>query len=186
MTLDESGRRDDGFTSDYHARRDLMMEIVAETGFTTGGTPEGAYYIMAGYEDWNHPGESNDFALWLAREVGVAVVGGSHFYNTPGLGERQVRFAFAKKLETLRDAGLAQGGSLDNAIIAHDGALICKEALRFQDEPVRHKLLDTVGDLALTGVLVKAKITMTRPGHSTNIEFAGKILAEQLNKKQES
>jgi len=89
---------------DYHARRDLMMEILAETGFTTGGTPEGAYYIMAGYEDWNHPGESNDFALWLAREVGVAVVGGSHFYNTPGLGERQVRFAFAKKLETLEEA----------------------------------------------------------------------------------
>jgi UDP-3-O-acyl N-acetylglucosamine deacetylase len=95
-------------------------------------------------------------------------------------------FCEFRDLEQLIAMGLVKGGSLDNAIIAHDGALICKEALRFQDEPVRHKLLDTVGDLALTGVLVKAKITMTRPGHSTNIEFAGKILAEQLNKKQES
>ncbi len=89
---------------DYHARRDLMMEILPAAGFTPTGTPEGAYYIMAGYEEWNHPGESNDFALWLAREVGVAVVGGSHFYHTPGLGEREVRFAFAKKLETLEQA----------------------------------------------------------------------------------
>ncbi|MAM46623.1 MAG: aminotransferase [Planctomycetes bacterium] len=89
---------------DYHARRDLMMEILPAAGFTPAGTPEGAYYIMAGYEEWGHPGESNDFALWLAKEVGVAVVGGSHFYHTPGLGEREVRFAFAKKLETLEEA----------------------------------------------------------------------------------
>ena len=89
---------------DYHARRDLMMEILPAAGFTPAGTPEGAYYIMAGYEEWGHPGESNDFALWLAKEVGVAVVGGSHFYHTPGLGEREVRFAFAKKLETLEQA----------------------------------------------------------------------------------
>lgn len=90
--------------ADYHDRRDLMMEILAETGFTAVNTPEGAYYVMAGYEDWNYPGESNDFAVWLAKEVGVAVVGGSHFYNTPGLGQREVRFAFAKKLDTLEQA----------------------------------------------------------------------------------
>ena len=89
---------------DYHGRRDLMMEILAQTGFTPVNTPEGAYYVMAGYEEWNYPGESNDFAVWLAKEVGVAVVGGSHFYNTPGLGKREVRFAFAKKLDTLEQA----------------------------------------------------------------------------------
>ena len=87
-------------------------------------------------------------------------------------------FCEFKDLEQLIAMGLVKGGSLDNAIIAHNGALICKERLRFPNEPVRHKLLDTVGDLAMIGKIVKAKLTMLRPGHSTNIEFARKAINE--------
>jgi aminotransferase len=85
---------------EYHARRELTMRILEEAGFEAR-PPEGSYYVLAGHGAWEFDGDSTAFALWLAREVGVAVVGGTHFYNTPGVGEGQVRFAFAKKLETL-------------------------------------------------------------------------------------
>lgn len=90
-------------TADYHERRELLLEILAESGFRAT-RPEGAYYVLADYEDWNDPRAGNEFSRWLTREVGVAVVSGSSFYETPGHGDRQVRFAFAKKLETLAAA----------------------------------------------------------------------------------
>jgi UDP-3-O-[3-hydroxymyristoyl] N-acetylglucosamine deacetylase/3-hydroxyacyl-[acyl-carrier-protein] dehydratase len=70
-----------------------------------------------------------------------------------------------KKLATLfnRDDIEVEEGYLNNV------------ALRYQNEPARHKLLDIVGDLALIGTPIKAKILATRPGHSANIEFAKKI-----------
>jgi len=86
--------------AEYHERRDAMMAILASSGFEAQ-RPQGAYYVMASHAAWGFDGDSDDFALWLTREVGVAVVGGAHFYHTPGLGESQVRFAFAKRLETL-------------------------------------------------------------------------------------
>lgn len=89
--------------ADYHWRRDEMMEILQLAGFEARA-PEGAYYVLAGYEAWDFAGDANEFSRWLTREVGVAVVAGSSFYATPGLGLREVRFAFAKKPETLRTA----------------------------------------------------------------------------------
>lgn len=89
--------------ADYHRRRDEMMSILDAAGFDAR-LPEGAYYVLAGYEAWDFPGDADEFARWLTREVGVAVVAGSSFYATPGLGTRQVRFAFAKKAETLAAA----------------------------------------------------------------------------------
>ncbi len=90
-------------TAEYHERRDRMMQILADSGFEAD-PPEGAYYVMARYDAWNFDGSANDFACWLTRDVGVAVVGGSHFYDDPAIGEGQVRFAFAKKTETLERA----------------------------------------------------------------------------------
>ncbi len=86
-------------------------------------------------------------------------------------------FCDFRDLKQLIAMGLVKGGSLDNAIIIHDGAMICKEGLRYADEPARHKLLDMVGDIALTGMSVKATVKVVRPGHSTNIELAKKIMA---------
>jgi aspartate/methionine/tyrosine aminotransferase len=89
--------------AEYHERRAAMMGLLAAAGFEARA-PEGAYYVLAGYEAWGFEGDAASFARWLAREVGVAVVGGPSFYRTPGLGRGQVRFAFAKKLETLAEA----------------------------------------------------------------------------------
>jgi aminotransferase len=89
---------------EYSARRKMMMSILADADFIAY-PPAGAYYVMADFQKWNFAGDDYDFARWLPANVGVAVVPGSCFYGTAGLGKRSVRFAFAKKLETLSAAG---------------------------------------------------------------------------------
>ena len=97
----------DNMLADYHRRRGLMMEILEEMGFVAP-TPEGAYYVLADYSRVPFPQaqwDSTRFAVWMVEEVGVAVVPGTVFYSLPDCGDRSVRFAFPKKLETLRAAG---------------------------------------------------------------------------------
>jgi len=89
---------------EYRERRDAMMSILYETGFEAQ-PPEGAYYVMADFGAWKFDGDDMAFARYLAMKHAVAVVPGSSFYGTPGLGKRSVRFAFAKKPETLAVAG---------------------------------------------------------------------------------
>jgi len=89
---------------DYAARREVMMAALAEAGFQAR-EPEGAYYVLADYTALGWDGTDDAFARWLTTEVRVAVVPGSSFYHTPGLGANTVRFAFPKRLETLRQAG---------------------------------------------------------------------------------
>ncbi len=81
-------------------------------------------------------------------------------------------------LSQLLAMGLVKGGSLDAAAIIHNGAIICKEGLRFPDEIVRHKILDVVGDLYLCGRRVKANVIAIKPGHPRNVEMAGMMLKQ--------
>ncbi|MFA7230063.1 MAG: UDP-3-O-acyl-N-acetylglucosamine deacetylase [Victivallaceae bacterium] len=90
-------------------------------------------------------------------------------------------FVQFKDLEQLLAMGLVKGGSLDNAAIIHDGAIICKEELRFRDEIVRHKILDIVGDIYLCGCRVKANIIAIKPGHPRNVELAGAMMKQMMN-----
>ena len=108
-------------------------------------------------------------------------------------------FCFLHELETLLDHDLIKGGDINNAIVVVDKPVTNEEMsrlakvfkrdkievksegylnnleLRFPNEPARHKLLDVVGDLALIGYPIKARIIANRPGHSSNVEFAKKI-----------
>ncbi len=87
-------------------------------------------------------------------------------------------FGFSHELEALKKAGLARGGSLDNAVVIADTEILAKGGLRFADEFARHKLLDLIGDLALTGLPLKdIYIEAERPGHAANVNFA-KLLME--------
>jgi aspartate/methionine/tyrosine aminotransferase len=86
----------------YRARRDRLMPALAEAGFRCF-RPRGAYYVMTdigtfGFED------DVKFTKYLVKEIGVAAVPGSSFYNRPRDGARQVRFAFCKRDETLDEA----------------------------------------------------------------------------------
>jgi UDP-3-O-acyl N-acetylglucosamine deacetylase len=85
-------------------------------------------------------------------------------------------FVVYNELRQLLSMGLCKGGSLDNAMIMHSGAVICKEGLRFKNEFARHKILDIVGDLYLAGMRVAAHVVAVRPGHSSNVKLVGKML----------
>jgi aminotransferase len=87
---------------EYRARRDIMCSALDEAGFKYAA-PEGSYYILADFSDISNL-ESREFAIWLAKEVGVATVPGMSFYSPPELGRSLTRFAFCKKVETLQKA----------------------------------------------------------------------------------
>ena len=89
---------------DYSARRDKIMEVLGEVQFGVR-MPEGSYYVLADFSSWDFEGDDYDFARWFPEHCGVAVVPGSCFFATPGLGKKTIRFAFAKKLDTLEAAG---------------------------------------------------------------------------------
>ena len=84
-----------------------------------------------------------------------------------------------KELEQVIAAGLAKGGSLDNAIILHDGALICKDGLRYPNELVRHKIMDMIGDLYLVGKRVHAHVMSVKSGHPTHCKLAMAMLEQE-------
>lgn len=86
-------------------------------------------------------------------------------------------FGFLKEVETLRRKGLALGGSLDNAVVLGDTGIL-NSRLRFEDEFVRHKILDAIGDLALVGRPVIGHLVAHRGGHGLHTAFAEKLLQE--------
>ncbi len=89
-------------------------------------------------------------------------------------------FVAYRDLEQLLAMGLVKGGSLDSAAIIHDGAIICKDELRYKNEIVRHKMLDMVGDLFLVGRRVKGMVVAIKPGHPSNVKLAGMMLQQLM------
>ncbi len=86
-------------------------------------------------------------------------------------------FGFLKEVEWLRQNGLALGGSLENAIVIGDTGVL--NALRFEDEFVRHKILDLVGDLALLGRPLIGHVVAHRAGHALHTALATQLLEER-------
>src|ERR671918_131927 len=86
-------------------------------------------------------------------------------------------FGFLKEVEMMRQQGLALGGSLENAIVIGETGVLNK-ALRFEDEFVRHKILDVIGDMALVGFPLIGHLVAHRGGHALHTAFAAKILEE--------
>ena len=92
-----------GLAGAYRERRDVLMAGLLAAGFRCRA-PEGAYYVLADFSALSDlPDDA--FAAHLTRAIGVAPVPGSSFYSRPELGRRQVRFAFCKTVDLLRDAG---------------------------------------------------------------------------------
>lgn len=85
-------------------------------------------------------------------------------------------FGFLRDVETLKAAGLALGGSLENAIVVDDERILNPEGLRFQDEFVRHKILDAIGDLSLIGYPILGHVRAFKAGHDINHQLVEKLL----------
>ncbi|MFN0118684.1 MAG: UDP-3-O-acyl-N-acetylglucosamine deacetylase [Elusimicrobiota bacterium] len=89
-------------------------------------------------------------------------------------------FCFDYEIESLKKNGLAKGGSLDNAIVIGPEGIYNPDAkLRFENEFVRHKILDLMGDLMLLGKPLKGKITALRCGHGHNVKFLKQLINSQ-------
>jgi len=86
-------------------------------------------------------------------------------------------FGFLREVEYLKANGLARGGSLDNAVVIGDEKILNPEGLRFQDEFVRHKILDSVGDFSLLGYPILGHIKAFKAGHDINHQMVQKVLA---------
>ncbi len=85
-------------------------------------------------------------------------------------------FGFTHEIEMLRKANLARGGSLENAIVLTDDGMLNKGPLRYEDEFVRHKILDIIGDMALLGLPVLGKIKAAKSGHAIHASLVSKLL----------
>ena len=85
-------------------------------------------------------------------------------------------FGMLKDVDALKRKGLIKGGSLDNAIVLDDYKVVNPEGLRFVDEFVRHKILDTVGDISLLGYEIAGKITTYKSGHNLHNLLCRKLL----------
>ena len=86
-------------------------------------------------------------------------------------------FGFLKEAEMLRQRGLALGASLDNAVVLGETGVL-NSSLRFEDEFVRHKILDVIGDLSLVGYPLIGHLVAHRGGHALHASFAQKILED--------
>lgn len=85
-------------------------------------------------------------------------------------------FGFLKDVEAMRAKGLARGGSLDNAIVLDDGAVMNPDGLRFRDEFVRHKMLDALGDLVTLGMPLMGHVVLYKAGHDVMNKLVKKII----------
>ena len=109
----------------------------------------------------------------------------TQFYSTdvtPQTWEKELAhartFCFYEEIEFLFKNGLIKGGSLENAIVIRDDAVLTTEPLRYNEEFVRHKMLDIVGDLSLLGRPVRGHLIAVKPSHAANCEFVRLVQAQ--------
>lgn len=88
-------------------------------------------------------------------------------------------FGFLQEVEQLRKLGLARGGSLDNAIVIDGDKVLNEGGLRFEDEFVRHKVLDSIGDLYLAGAPILGHFTGIKAGHALNLRLLVTLFADE-------
>ncbi|AHJ64815.1 UDP-3-O-[3-hydroxymyristoyl] N-acetylglucosamine deacetylase [Granulibacter bethesdensis CGDNIH4] len=130
-----------------------------------------------------HPAESG-FSLSLSIEFDAAAIGRQALTMTMDTDNfrhdlaNARTFTMAKEIEAMRAAGLARGGSLDNAIVVDGDQVLNPEGLRMPDEFVRHKLLDVVGDLAMAGHPLIGRFVGHRTGHALNNRLLHALLSD--------
>jgi UDP-3-O-[3-hydroxymyristoyl] N-acetylglucosamine deacetylase len=139
---------------------------------------------VGGPEKWIESFPAPYFELDVEIDFPHPVIGRQryHYRHTPERYQKEIAsartFGFLKDVEAMRRAGLALGGSLENAVVLDDRGIVNPEGLRFPDEFARHKVLDLIGDLGLVGGSMIGRIRAYRPGHELNHIFLEKLLLE--------
>jgi UDP-3-O-[3-hydroxymyristoyl] N-acetylglucosamine deacetylase len=119
--------------------------------------------------DFDHP-------VFRGRKVNAEV----DFSSTSFVKEisRARTFGFMHEIEYLRSQGLAQGGSVDNAIVVDEYRILNEDGLRYEDEFVKHKILDAIGDLYLLGNSLIGEFRAVKSGHALNNAVLRKLISE--------
>ena len=94
-------------------------------------------------------------------------------------------FVFYEEVQPLMEKGLIKGGSLENAVVIRGDAILSREPLRYEDEFVRHKILDVIGDLSLFPARLKAHIYAVKPSHALNVELAREIYKQYKQRQSQ-
>jgi UDP-3-O-[3-hydroxymyristoyl] N-acetylglucosamine deacetylase / 3-hydroxyacyl-[acyl-carrier-protein] dehydratase len=145
------------------------MHVESKTGALLVLLPDDKFRISC-----TQAGPNNRFTQYLSMEI------------TPTIFEREIApartFVYYEDVEPLMEKNLIKGGSLENAVVVRGEAVLSKEPLRFEDEFVRHKILDVVGDLALTGCRIRGHLIAVKPGHAANAELARALAREQVRR----
>jgi UDP-3-O-[3-hydroxymyristoyl] N-acetylglucosamine deacetylase len=134
-----------------------------------------------------HSPGGTGFDVSLAIEFAAAAIGAQaysfHLSSDGFAGEiaSARTFTLLGEIEALHKVGLARGGSLANAIVVDGEKIMNPEGLRFEDEFVRHKLLDVIGDLALAGAPISGRFIGSRTGHALNNQLLRTVFADQAN-----
>jgi UDP-3-O-acyl N-acetylglucosamine deacetylase len=163
------------------------ITLLRQAGRRRLGTPRAVRSLRAPV--WQGGGES--WAVVLPAKAGLSVAVAVDFAGTvagrqtlwaPSVARRFAgelaparTFAFEHEVAALRASGLARGGGVENAFTVGRGGY--SGPLRFPDEVVRHKALDLIGDLALCGCALRARVIAVRPGHRGNVELARGVRA---------
>ncbi len=130
---------------------------------------------------------ADGFVLDITIEFAHQAIGRQHAvydFTTTSFKQSLCRartFGFVREVEKMHSMGLALGGSLKNAIVVGDEGVVNEEGLRYQDEFVRHKALDCVGDYYLAGASILGRATTTKPGHGVNNKLIRALFADASN-----
>ena len=148
----------------FHVREPLHVE--SKTGAMIVLLPDDKFRISC-----TQAGPNGRFTQFFSTEI------------SPAIFEREIApartFVYYEDVQPLMEKNLIKGGSLENAVVVRGDAVMSKEPLRFADEFARHKILDIIGDLALTGQRIRGHIIAVKPGHAINAELARAITKEQ-------
>ena len=115
----------------------------------------------------------------LIGKQSISLILNPEIYETQICSART--FGFLKDVEKLRSHNLALGGSLENAIVIDDEKVLNQGGLRFSDEFVRHKVLDFIGDISLSGYRILGSFFTSHSGHSLNLKLLNKIFESKSN-----
>jgi len=130
---------------------------------------------------------SKEFSIELEVEFSHQKISKQKFVYSPGSTSfkndisRARTFGFKHEIEQLHKMNLAKGGSLDNAVLIDDGQVINKEGLRYSDELVRHKALDFVGDVYLSGSFIAGAFKAYKTGHKLNNMLMLELFSDKDN-----
>jgi UDP-3-O-[3-hydroxymyristoyl] N-acetylglucosamine deacetylase/3-hydroxyacyl-[acyl-carrier-protein] dehydratase len=163
-----------------------IVELLLGTGATAQDLPRRTMLLDRPVTYKNGSAEitavpSETFRLSYTIDYDDPLIGSQHLSLdlTPDVFVSQIAsartFVLQRDVEALRAAGMIQGGTLENAIVVDDGAILNDEPLRFPDEFVRHKILDLCGDLALLGRPLAAHVIALRGGHASHVAFVQEL-----------